>query len=139
MDHFSNVNVEFSEIYSEKDIQQNYLTGKSELTPFKPDEINNEIYPHENEVFVKLHNNEANQNNNNFDKKISVIKDRNFIKANNNNNNISIALIKLTLLSTEILLSKLFLFLFSSYMKFNKNLIFMRINFFINFIWFKRS
>ena len=90
MDHFSNVNVEFSEIYSEKDIQQNYLTGKSELTPFKPDEINNEIYPHENEVFVKLHNNEANQNNNNFDKKISVIKDRNFIKANNNNNNISI-------------------------------------------------
>ncbi len=82
MDHYSNVNIEFSEVYSEK--ENNNLSGRSDLTPFKPDEINRELYPHENEIFVKLHNNEGNQNN--FDKRISVNNNVNFIKANNNNN-----------------------------------------------------
>ena len=86
MDHYSNVNIEFSEVYSEKENNQNYLSGRSDLTPYKPDEINKEIYPHENEIFVKLHNNEGNQNNNNYDKRISVINTGNFIKTNNNNN-----------------------------------------------------
>ena len=46
MDHYSNVNIEFSEVYSEKENNQNYLSGRSDLTPYKPDEINKEIYPH---------------------------------------------------------------------------------------------
>ena len=49
MDHVSNANIDFSEIYSDRDISKNFINGRNNLTPFKPNEINSEIY--ENEIF----------------------------------------------------------------------------------------
>ena len=74
----NNINVEFSEIYSEHDISSRcYNSKRGLLTPYKPDEINMEIYPNEtfttNENYTRLNynNNNTNQKNNNRKKNCS--------------------------------------------------------------------
>ena len=53
--HLSNNKIEFSDRYSD-DIQKHYLMSKS-YTPYKPEEINNEIYPNENFMKYNKKNN----------------------------------------------------------------------------------
>ena len=74
----NNINVDFSEIYSEQDISSRcYNSKRGLLTPYKPDEINMEIYPNEtfttNENYTRLNynNNNTIQKNNNRKKNCS--------------------------------------------------------------------
>ena len=44
-----NNEIDFSEKYSDEDLLNSYIMNKNDnMTPYKPDEINNEIYPNEN-------------------------------------------------------------------------------------------
>ncbi len=52
--HISNMKIEFSDKCISDDIAQYYVTNRSNYTPYKPEEINNEIYPNEN--FMKYNN-----------------------------------------------------------------------------------
>ena len=81
MDHVSNDNIDFSEIYTDRDISKNFIDGRNNLTPFKPNEINSEIY--ENEIFKYTPDD-------NKDQEISKKHNQNLPKIMINNNNISI-------------------------------------------------
>ena len=82
--HITNMKIDFSEKCISDEIgAQYYVTSRSNYTPYKPEEINNEIYPNEN--FMKYNNpnsieplviNNKNKNNNN--------------NNNNNNDNVSV-------------------------------------------------
>ena len=91
------MNVDFSEIYSDKDTYNKYFNSKrSLLTPYKPDEINKEIYPNENftnnENYNKINytniNNFNDCSNNNSQK--SNILNKKMISKNNLNNDYNI-------------------------------------------------
>ena len=108
MEHLSNRNIEFSDILTNND---NINSIRSDLTPYKPEEINKEIYPNENQNFMKFNifhdtnfNSDDNIQNKNLgynkrDKIISInyniqnntiLNNNNSNNNNNNNNNISI-------------------------------------------------
>ena len=89
------MNVDFSEIYSDKDTYNKYFNSKrSLLTPYKPDEINKEIYPNENFTTNENYNkiNYTNINNfndyyNNNSQKSNILNKKMISKKNNLNNN----------------------------------------------------
>ena len=70
--HLSNKKFEFSEKYLSDDLEKQFLISQgSNYTPFKPEEINNEIYPNENFMKYSSSNNNVykilNRNNNKSD------------------------------------------------------------------------
>ena len=87
MENNSNRNIEFSEVYSEEEMTKKYVTGKTELTPYKPEEINKEIYPDEDNYFMKF-----NDNSDLLYKKIINNYPNNLINPNNLNNNLNISI-----------------------------------------------
>ena len=77
--HITNLKIDFSDKCLSDDIGgQYYISNRSNYTPYKPEEINNEIYPNEN--FMKYNNT------NNIAHKIINKK----CNSNNNNDNVSI-------------------------------------------------
>ena len=77
--HITNLKIDFSDKCLSDDIAgQYYISNRSNYTPYKPEEINNEIYPNEN--FMKYNNT------NNIAHKIINKK----CNSNNNNDNVSV-------------------------------------------------
>ena len=95
-----NKNVDFSEEYSSDDLKKNYiLTSNSNITPFKPDEINNEIYPNENFMKYKESSEESKKT---ITKEVNNIIIHNSIINNNVNNSvIHNSIIKNTIINTN--------------------------------------
>jgi hypothetical protein len=87
MENNSNRNIEFSEVYSEEEMTKKYVTVKTELTPYKPEEINKEIYPDEDNYFMKF-----NDNSDLLYKKIINNYPNNLVNHNNLNNNLNISI-----------------------------------------------
>ena len=92
MENCSNGNIDFSDVFSMN--SKNFLTGRSLLTPYKPEEINMEIYPNEKQNFMQFKHSE-NFNNINNDYFTNIYNNNNNENYNNsikisiNNNNIS--------------------------------------------------
>ena len=81
-----NKNIDFSEEYSSDDLKKNYLfTGISNITPFKPEEINKEIYPNEN--FMKYKEGSEDNQKQVTNEINNIIINNNNINNNNINNN----------------------------------------------------
>ena len=81
MEHCSNANIDFSDVYSLN--SKHFLSGRSVLTPYKTEEINMEIYPNENQNFMKFKHSE---NYNNVNKDCFENNNTNIYKENQNNN-----------------------------------------------------
>ena len=81
MEHCSNGNIDFSDVYSLN--SKHFLSGRSVLTPYKSEEINMEIYPNENQNFMKFKHSE---NYNNVNKDCFENNNTNICKENQNNN-----------------------------------------------------
>ena len=81
MEHCSNGNIDFSDVYSLN--SKHFLSGRSVLTPYKSEEINMEIYPNENQNFMKFKHSE---NYNNVNKDCFENNNTNIYKENQNNN-----------------------------------------------------
>ena len=81
MEHCSNGNIDFSDVYSLN--SKHFLSGRSVLTPYKTEEINMEIYPNENQNFMKFKHSE---NYNNVNKDCFENNNTNIYKENQNNN-----------------------------------------------------
>ena len=98
MENISNRNIDFSNICSGSETYKKTINETKNSTPFKPFEINDEIYPNEIQSFINFKINESPKNNfdyenlNNIKKKFS--KSKSLDKYNNNLN--------LSICSTEI-------------------------------------
>ena len=57
--HLSNNKIDFSERYSDDILKQFLMSDRTNYTPYKPEEINNEIYPNENFMEYNKNNNIA--------------------------------------------------------------------------------
>ena len=95
MDHVSNRNVDFSDVYSDGEMNKNIVDKRTDATPYKPFEINKEIYPNEINSFMKftLDDNAKNhfKNNVNYNKTGTYINFKSkMLDKYNNNLNISI-------------------------------------------------